>query len=59
MGVLGLIVESAWSVGTFGRERDEYAIEVGNRHDYPWQFTNVWTGDMRPVRARKERRHED
>jgi len=37
--------------GTYVSERDEVAIEVGKRKQYPWKYTNIWTGEPVPFQA--------
>lgn len=41
-------------LGTWASDRDEVAIEIGLRQQYPWRFAKLWSGDMKPPQAQKE-----
>jgi hypothetical protein len=45
-------------LGSYAGERDEEAIDVGLRVQYPWRYTNIWTGTMRSNKPASETRQD-
>jgi hypothetical protein len=45
-------------LGSYAGERDEEAIAVGLRVQYPWRYTNIWTGTMRSNKPASETRKD-
>jgi hypothetical protein len=45
-------------LGSYAGERDEEAIAVGLRVQYPWRYTNIWTGAMRSHKLASETRQD-
>jgi hypothetical protein len=44
--------------GSYAGERDEEAIAIGLRVQYPWRYTNIWTGALRPNKPTSETRKD-